>query len=350
MKFLNIFSLTAALNLVTGLPISLEKRDLTQQPLPHGLITAGGNYPRATKLNDNSYLATNGAGTISVFKSSDATVWWPSGSVASAEQGEQVGNGFPYQTPDGKTLVAYRNHGPNQGDNKVWRITISEYDGTNWKHLADPVVNNSNNQEIGDWEPFLRTGSDGSIQLYYSHELNNQVQQNYLITSSDGGKNWSNPPIVVSDGDGSSRRDGMIGVAPYDDNANNLIAVFESLDGDNSYIGSVQSSDGGKTWGNRQKVHVPDVNNFKVGAPQIVKVGNNHVVSFQSNVHPGQLKDSDDFAARLVTKPISKPVVQESWSAMKTAGDHSMWNGLLANDDSSFFLLQGTGEVQKWTL
>lgn len=347
MKLINLISLIPVLDSTTSHPITLQRRDLAQDSSFNGRI-GNGDYPRVTKLDDSTFLGTLGSTNIQAFHSSDGSSWTPSGRVVSGDAKTQdISNGFPYERPDGTYIVAYRNHGQDGDPNKVWRITISQYNGRQWTWLADPVVNKNNGVQNGNWEPFLRTAPDGkTIQLFYSHELNNNLQKNYMRTSSDNGKTWSDPITVCDperDGEGN-RRDGMIGVAQYDDNQH-LIAVFESLNGDDTYIGSVESTDGGQTWGTRQHVLDP-ADGYKVGAPQIVKVGSNFIVSFFCNRDQGNF-DYSNLEGRLIHRPTDGNSWDEG-TMVTAAGASSPWNGLTAIDDSSFFYLSGDGSVSKW--
>lgn len=343
MFYSTIFLASSALGVALGLPVSLEKRDPAQSPIRGQLV---GGYPRAIKLDNGQFLGTSGGGTggVKAFLSWDGFSWDPiGGAVTVGGAANDRTNGFPYQRPgDGKYLVAYRDHDVKNGVDTVWRITISEYDVDRWNYLSNADVKTNEGSETGDWEPFLRTSSDGStIQLFYSHELSANVQYNVMKTSNDGGKSWSDVATTVSDGDNGTRRDGMVGVAEID--SEHLIAVFESLStqsGTQGYIGSVESFDGGKTWDQQTRtvVHQP-ADGATIGAPQILKVGNNLVVSFQSNGPSGGSID-----ARLIYKPVS----EDKWSDLITVMPSSEWNGLTAIDDSSFLYLCGNGVVERW--
>ncbi len=70
-----------------------------------------------------------------------------------------------------------------------------------------------------------------------------------MRTSTDDGVTWSAPKTIS--GQDRTARDGMLGVAPLDD-AQGLIAVFESTEDGRFVVDSVRSSDDGKTWGDRQ--------------------------------------------------------------------------------------------------
>jgi hypothetical protein len=134
-----------------------------------------------------------------------------------------IDNAMPLQLPNGRILYAYRNHdrsGPRL-EYDYFRISISYSDdgGRNFLYLSTveekvPVPNTAS----GLWEPYLRLARDGTLQCYYSAENNGGDQDGFMKYSHDGGATWSHW-VAVSGGDRVSR-DGMIGVAPIDNDGN----------------------------------------------------------------------------------------------------------------------------------
>lgn len=342
MKVSNLLPVVPVISSVLGSPIGLEKRGVSGGNV---ISLLPGDYPRVTKLSDGSYL---GAGHLTVFTSENANFWTSIGDVTADGLNKDIGNTFPYQSPDGTYWAAYRNHDKQGSGYSTYRITLSKYDN-GWQYLSEPIVvgNVNGGTGLGVWEPFLRTASDGkTTQLYYSRELAGDHQQNVLRTTTDG-INWSDE-IVVSNGigfNGENRRDGMTGVAQYDDNPDHLIAVFESLNGNSDeYIGSVTSTDGGNTWNQdtRATVHSPAAN-FRIGAPQVIKVGEKLVVSFQSSPSAGAGTPN---SARFI---YGSTGTSNQWSGLNNAGT-GQWNGLTDIDDSTFLYEVGDGEVKKYSL
>jgi hypothetical protein len=82
----------------------------------------------------------------------------------------------------------------------------------------------------------MRIARDGSLQLYYSRELAGNDQDSIQRISYDEGASWSSERTIS--GAGLKTRDGMLGLAPYNDK---LIAVFETNEHGPMSIKSVES-------------------------------------------------------------------------------------------------------------
>ena len=83
----------------------------------------------------------------------------------------------------------------------------------------------------------MRIARDGSLQLYYSRELAGNDQDSIQRISYDEGASWSSERRTIS-GAGLKTRDGMLGLAPYNDK---LIAVCETNEHGPMSIKSVES-------------------------------------------------------------------------------------------------------------
>ena len=92
----------------------------------------------------------------------------------------------------------------------------------------------------GLWEPFLRNANDGSLQIYYSRENAANDQDSIQRISYDGGATWSAANTIS--GAGITARDGMLGLATFNDGVNKLLAVFETTEDGPFCIKSVTSS------------------------------------------------------------------------------------------------------------
>jgi Neuraminidase (sialidase) len=349
----------AALVFTPSLASSMDKRTGTTARLSGGQIVMGaGTYPRANFLHDGSIIGAytafaNDNKIITAVHSTDGgNSWNEIGIVAQADAStHDLDNAYPFQLPSGRILMAMRNHDtttdPSTGKAvyTFFRITIcySDDGGTTWSYLSTPASDPG--PVNGNWEPFLRMAEDSNtLQLYYSRENSRDDQDSLMRTSADGGITWS-VATVISGGDTTSTRDGMLGVTLI--SGTKLIAVFESIDmsAKHGHFGvySVTSSDNGQTWGNRQTVYAP--NGFDAQAPQVTNVGGTLVCSFQTDedlsapdmsTEAGKIVISSDGGATWENKLTFSPAV-------------SNWGGLLTIDHTSFFALvdHSGAKVQK---
>jgi hypothetical protein len=158
----------------------------------------------------------NGEQIIRVTRSTnDGASWTQIGTVASGPADTRdIDNAFPLALPNGRLLMAFRNHDqqPGNGEYTYYRITICESTdgGVSWAFLTH-LVERARNGRNGLWEPYLRIARDGAIQAYYSAENAENDQDNLMKRSTDGGRTWSGN-ILVS-GSAVTARDGMVGVA-----------------------------------------------------------------------------------------------------------------------------------------
>ena len=131
-------------------------------------------------------------------------------------------------------------------------------------------------------------------------------------------------------------------------NGNTLLAVFETETTGLFSIASITSTDDGKTWGNRKTIYTPSSPNTSAGAPQIITVGSNLVVSFQTNEDdpaPG-----GDYVGNTAAKLITSTNGGASWGNKITVGKAiSHWPGLQALDATGFLMLfdYGGAKAQK---
>ncbi len=318
---------------------------------------AASAYPRANYLSNGNLIGAytafpdgvNQVLTLVTSTDSGAT-WTKTGTAASKPIADgTLDNPFPFQLPSGRVLLAFRTHTIDSAGNFLfYRIDISYSDdlGANWKFLSEPVVITANpNFKNGVWEPFIRLGADGTtLQLYYSRELGDIDQNNFVITSTDGGVSWSAETTVS--GGVEVTRDGMVGVAELTEgNGQNLIAVFESnTNGGPFSVYSVTSSDGGANWGNRRPVYQPAAGK-NAGAPQVINVGGTLVASFMT--------DEDVTAQDWPTNAAGKLKVSTdggaSWTnKFQVFAPQSQWPGLLRlnGQDAFLYLISNNGVVR----
>ncbi len=242
-----------------------------------------GNYPRLCRLTDGSLLLSyaaprHGERILTVVRSTDnGHSFEPHGVVARSPgdcdnlflaelSGEGDRNSGGESPPI--ILAAFRNHDLNaSGDHTFFRITIcqSKNGGRDWEYLSQAYEKPA---PFGLWEPFIRIGNLGEIQVYFSQDLEAEDQDTMLVVSKDRGRSWS-PPVSVT-GMGERLRDGMIGIAETrDEGRDALVMVFETTRHDRNFsIECVISFDDGATFGSRHEVFRPSAGR-NAEAPQI---------------------------------------------------------------------------------
>ena len=200
----------------------------------HRTVDVHGTYMRATRAKDGSiigvYEAADGANDVirAVKSTNDGLSWKAIGTVANVLAEEHsIANPFVLQLPNGRLLVASRNHDRRSKNNyTMFRISVfgSDNGGATWSKLGN-IDERRRDGVNGLWEPFLRVSRNGTIQAFYSSENNQNDQNNIMKISKDNGETWSKP-IPVSGKDIRSR-DGMAGVANVDDNGNVMYVLLQ---------------------------------------------------------------------------------------------------------------------------
>ncbi|RYP42823.1 hypothetical protein DL770_011637 [Monosporascus sp. CRB-9-2] len=347
-------------------PVALEPR------LPGRVVKAGepvmidpnGEYIRVSFMNDGSLIAgyqaqENGRSILRVAHSSDgAQSWQRIGEVFSgATANFDMNNAMPLQLPSGRVIYAYRNHDRTGADwhYTYFRISLSYSDdgGRNFKYLstvAERVPSGVN----GLWEPYLRLARDGTLQCYFSAENDAGDQDNFMRYSRDGGYTWSEW-IHVSGGNVRSR-DGMVGVAPID-NDGNLIAVFENTEDGRFSVNYVTSHDDGYTWGLQRTRLYTARNGGICGAPQdtrpatweyadlkvVYNVWGTLVASFMTNEDWTEGANGYDGAEMKVITSVDGG---RTWSGSVVVGPaHSHWPGIFNRDPTHFLALYSRDEI-----
>lgn len=343
--WLSAFAIVFAIVLSPGHATPLEKRTGVVPSFSGGVNPIGaGTYPRTNFLKDGSifgvYTAfSNGESVLTATRSTNGGVTWTNtGVIASGPTATtDIDNPYPLQLPSGRILVAFRNHDKANGAYTYFRITVcySDNNGVSWSFLSE--VASDPGPVNGNWEPFLRLAQDGTLQIYYSRETSADDQDSLLRTSTNGGLNWSSA-TVISGGELSNARDGMLGVATI--SGSNLIGVFETGQGGVFTINSITSSDDGKTWGNRRRVYTATGSNNNAGAPQIINVGGTLVVSFMTDEDTQLHSWINGASAKLVTSGDGG----STWGNKLQFGDvQSNWPGLMTLDGTSFLAMADHG-------
>ncbi|KAK3347233.1 glycoside hydrolase family 93 protein [Lasiosphaeria hispida] len=341
--------------------ISLLPTTMSQiiQPLsPPSLIHPSGVYIRATPLSPSSILAAYAApldthqALLTSLSTDNGTTWSPLGEVwRAAAATHDIDNASPLQLPSGRILFAFRNHdrAPGGAGYSWYRITVcfSDDGGRRWGFLGHVVEHRAQGLN-GVWEPFLRLGRRGEVQVYYSSETGSRGQENLMVFSEDGGGRWS-APIVVSRREGA--RDGMVGVA--EDGRGGLICVFETTEDGVFSVNRAVSPDDGYTWGERARVYTA-AGGKNAGAPQVYKVGGTLVTSFMTNEGVGT-PQLDGGQMKVVTsvnggQTWSSGGAGSAVAATVAADVGAHWPGLYAIDQSHFLALysmDGIGAVSQ---
>ncbi|KAI1339423.1 glycoside hydrolase family 93 protein [Xylariaceae sp. FL0016] len=251
-------------------------------------VAAQGAYPRLAQLSDDSILAVTARSdsdfrVISTTRSTDqGATFSPLGEVTRSDTAD-IDNAFLLPLPSGKILCAFRNHDQNEAGNYTWyRITVAQSDdnGKSWTYLTQAAEHAATDVKNGIWEPFMRIGKNGEIQMTYSGELEDDNQETFRIISTDEGKTWTEPKNLRLHSTDEHFRDGMQSIVPFQlaDGTDALIMVFETVKTDHFLIEYVVSYDDGETWGCRGEVYNPPQRN--AGSPYITKIGDNLAVIF----------------------------------------------------------------------
>lgn len=255
--------------------------------LAHDLIlhNSSATYPRLTRLSDGSVLLgftrfEPGWRVLDVKRSVDnGETFGPWGEVARCEG--DCDNLFLLEVPGAggdprpRVLAAFRNHDMVDPKTDTWltyfRITVCESldGGRTWAYLSQAAEKAAPN---GLWEPFLRIGAKGEVQMTYSQELEPRDQDTMMRVSHDRGRSWSAARTVT--GVGEILRDGMTGIAATHDRGRSaLVMVFETTRRGAFSVEAVVSYDDGETWGHRQTVFEPR-GRANAGSPQIEAFAN----------------------------------------------------------------------------
>lgn len=293
-----------------------------------------GTYPRVAGLSDGSILAafTQREGpqrVLRVSKSTDgARTFTPWGEVSRGAG--DVDNMFLLEVAPQKVLAAFRNHdlGPNGPTH--FRITVCQSvdGGRHWGFLSQAF---EKKPPFGVWEPFMRKGRHGEVQLMYSQEFAHNDQRSMLVVSRDEGRTWSQPQCVC--GDMEALRDGMVGITGTKDNGRDaLVMVFETTRYKTFNIEAAVSDDDGATWHYRHEVYCPP-RGHNAGAPQIASFKDGYLAAvFMCDEDSKKVEWTKHAAIKVVfARPPENGKIHWSKPTTLCVGSSS-WPGIMALD------------------
>ncbi|PLB41741.1 sialidase family protein [Aspergillus candidus] len=231
-----------------------------------------GTYARLARMSDGSLLGSftrfeGNQRLLRVTRSTDGgRTFEPWGEVTRAAG--DCDNLFLLEIAPGTVLAAFRNHDMKPGGGFTqFRITVcrSTDGGRNWSYLSQAA---EKKPPMGIWEPFMRMGHQGEVQLYYSEEFAPENQCTMLVRSFDGGATWTPPQCLGGERD--NYRDGMTSVAVAHDRGREvLVLVFETTTHRAFSIEGMLSYDDGQTWGWRHEVYRSHKSGRHAGSPGI---------------------------------------------------------------------------------
>ncbi|KAK7963345.1 CAZyme family GH93 [Apiospora saccharicola] len=271
----------------------LGKKDISQQRMSVNNLQVkaptSGTYPRVATIADGSILMayteiTGSDHILHVLRSTDrGQSFTPYGEITRGTG--DVDNPFLHQVPgSNRILAAFRNHDRSQGGAYTYfRISVcaSEDGGKTWQFLSQAdEFSATASHGLGDWEPFIRNGADGRLQLTYSKELATDNQETFRVLSSDQGKTWTAPVNLQIHSPSEHLRDGMQGIASIrdSDGRNALVIIMETTRHGTFSVEYAVSYDDGASYGNRGVVYVPAAGS-NAGAPQIANVAGKGLVT-----------------------------------------------------------------------
>lgn len=293
-----------------------------------------GTYPRLARLSDGTIL-----GSFTRFEGK-TRVLCVSKSVDGGRSFEDIGevtrgdgdvdNMFLLEVAPSTVLAAFRNHDRGPNGPTHFRITVcrSTDGGRHWRFVSQAAEKRA---PLGIWEPFMRLGRQGEVQLTYSQEFAHNNQCTMLVRSFDQGSTWSPPQCL--EGEKDPFRDGMNGIAStFDSGREALVMVFETTTFGTFCLEALISYDDGHTWGHRHRVYVPP-RGHNAGSPQIASFADGSMaVIFMTDEDSAQVQWTKNAAIKVVFAGPPQNG-QITWTRPTVICPHaSHWPGICALD------------------
>ncbi|KKK17858.1 BNR/Asp-box repeat protein [Aspergillus rambellii] len=309
-----------------------------------------GTYPRLAKLSNGAILSAftrfeGNTRVLCIGRSQDGGRSFEDFSEVTRGEGD-VDNTFLLEIAPSTVLAAFRNHDLGPDGPAYYRITVcrSTDDGRSWHFLSQAA---EKQPPLGIWEPFMRIGQQGEIQMTYSQEYAHDNQCTMLVRSFDGGATWSGPPQCL-EGARDPVRDGMNGIARTVDNGREaLVMVFETTTFGTFDLEALVSYDDGNTWGHRHHVYVPP-RGHNAGSPQIAAFGDGSLaVIFMTDEDSSQVDWTKNAAIKMVfAGPPNNGQIR--WTRPSVICPHpSHWPGVLALDGQTLLATYECGGAPK---
>ncbi|KAI5285817.1 hypothetical protein KEM54_000261 [Ascosphaera aggregata] len=341
-----------------------------------------GTYPRICKLADGTILASftriNGKEHILLVAASTdhGKTFEEIGEIARGDGDIDNAYLFEVSATPATIVAAFRNHDfDSQGKPTHYRITVcgSPDGGKSWMYFSQAA---ETSPPHGVWEPFIRKGSRGDVQITYSQEFAPDDQRTMLVTSQNRGLTWSKP--ISLDKRSNHLRDGMCGIAQTRDTANGkdvLVMVVETTRFPGKFnVEGMLSYDDGMSYEARHIVYNPTPSNilhnqansqaqpsdipdiYNAGSPQIASFGADGslicVFMTDEDVPPNSVNWTRHAAIKAVFAPPPRNGAIEWGPPIKIADAESYWPGVAAIDDRTVMVtydLDGPkGKFVRW--
>ncbi|KAI5292719.1 hypothetical protein KEM52_006117 [Ascosphaera acerosa] len=358
-----------------------------------------GTYPRICVLADGTLLASftridGRTHTLVVSESKDGGKTFQEISEISKGDGDVDNAHLAEISAEPQTiLAAFRNHDLDEnGKPTRFRITVngSPDGGHSWTFFSNVTETSPPN---GVWEPFVRKGLKGDIQLTFSQEFAPDDQRTLLVSSQNRGVTWSKPFNL--DTRPNHLRDGMCGITTTRDSANGkdvVVMVMETTRFPGKFdVEGMLSYDDGASYEQRHIVYNPSPNNimsnrqnptaranreneerggnppgemirdipdiYNAGAPQVAtfSIDGSLICVFMTDedVAPNSVSWTQHAAIKAVFAPPPRNGVITWGPPIKIADAESYWPGVTAIDERTVMVtydLRGPrAKMVRWT-